>query len=450
MTTKKKVLAGLFAMAAIGSTAGYMTFMRNRGIVEVQAGRVLRQDLIQMVTANGEIKPKKSVNISSNMMGRIVSMPVKEGDPVREGDLLVRLESIQTEAEVRAAQANLEAAQSELEGMDASIRSADATINAARAELARAQADLNRAQQTFARAEQMNRDGLISKEQYERTKAEFDIATAQVNANRARLAQSEAQAAQVLKQKEGVGLRITQQRSSLVRAEDQFSKATIMSPLEGVITYLPVNVGEIAIVGVQNQAGTVLMTIADMSVITAEVKVDETDIVNVKVGQEAEIRVDALGDRVLTGHVSEVGNTALTRSGTSATNTQTTTDEARDFKVIITLDSPPLELKTGLSCTASIRTAERKSVLTIPIQALTVREFEGPGGPNARKVEKEGVYVINSGTAMFREVKTGIVGTTDIEVTDGLMENEEIVIGSFQVLRTLKDNDRVRIARPEK
>ncbi len=449
MTTRKKVLIGVFAIAAFGSTAGYMRFMQNRGVLEVQAGRAFQQDLIQTVTANGEIKPKKSVNISSNMMGRIVTMPVKEGDPVREGDLLIRLESIQTEADVRAAEANLEAAQSELEGMDASIRSADATINSARAEVARSQADLNRAQQNFTRAEQLNRDGLISKEQYDRTKAELDIAVAQMNANRARVAQSEAQAAQVLKQKEGVGLRITQQRSSLVRARDQFSKTTIVSPLEGVITYLPVNVGEIAIVGVQNQPGTVLMTIADMSVITAEVKVDETDIVNVKVGQEAEIRVDALGDRVLIGHVSEVGNTALTRSGTSATNTQTTTDEARDFKVIITLDSPPIELKPGLSCTATIRTAERTSVLTIPIQALTVREFEGPAGPTGRKIEKEGVYVINNGIALFREVKTGIVGTTDIEVTDGLMENEEIVTGSFQILRTLKDNDRVRTESPE-
>lgn len=462
MTTGKKVLIGILVGAAIVSMVSYSLVARNRGVVTVQAGRVLRQDLTQTVTANGEIKPKKYVNISSNMMGRIVQMPVKEGDHVAEDALLIRLESIQTEAEVRAAEANVEAAQAELEGMSASIRSSEASINSARAELARSEADFNRAQQNFSRAERMNKDGLISKEQFDRTKAEFDIASAQINASRARLAQTEAQAAQALKQKDGVALRITQQRSALTRARDQFSKTTIRSPLEGIITYLPVNVGEIAIVGVQNQPGTVLMTIADMSIITAEVKVDETDIVSVRIGQEAEIKVDALGERVLMGHVSEVGNSALTRSGAAAT-TASSSQEAKDFKVVITLDNPPAELRPGLSCTATIVTAKRERILTVPIQALTVREFEAPasetsqGGSgvalaaaddktkNAKKVEKEGVFVIKNGVALFREVKTGIVGTTDIEVTEGLTENEEIVTGSYQVLRTLKDNTRVKI-----
>ena len=167
----------------------------------------------------------------------------------------------------------------------------------------------------------------------------------------------------MLKKRDGVALRITQQRSALVRARDQQSKTTISSPLEGVITYLPVNEGEIAIVGVQNQPGTVLMMIADMSVITAEVKVDETDIVNVRIGQEARIKVDALGDRVLMGRVSEVGNSALTRSsGTVSANTSTA-QEAKDFKVVVTLDSPPQELRPGLSCTATIVTAIRQQIL---------------------------------------------------------------------------------------
>src|SRR6185436_18038108 len=207
----------------------------------------------------------------------------------------------------------------------------------------------------------------------------------------------------VLKQRDSSVTRIAQQRAGLTRAKDQFSKATIRSTLDGIITYLPVNEGEIAIVGVQNQAGTVLMTIADMSVITAEVKVDETDIVNVKVGQEAKIKVDALGDKQLMGHVSEVGNSALTRNGGTSTTTAGGSQEAKDFKVVVTLDNPPPELRPGLSATATIVTATRQQVLTVPIQALTIREFDPDGktdsaDSNKKKIEKEGVFTIKNGT----------------------------------------------------
>src|SRR5439155_3675030 len=179
----------------------------------------------------------------------------------------------------------------------------------------------------------------------------------------------EAQTAQVQNSREQTTIRIAQQRAALVRAKDSLSKTTITSPLDGIITYLPVNEGEIAIVGIQNQPGTNLMTIADLSVITAEVKVDETDIVNVRVGQEAKIKVDALGDKPLVGHVSEVGNSALNRSGNAGGNGNG--QEAKDFKVVITLDEPLKELRPGLSCTATIITASSKQVMSIPIQALT-------------------------------------------------------------------------------
>jgi HlyD family secretion protein len=458
MTTKKKVFIAAVGAVAVFSTVGYSILARNRGIVAVQAGRVVRQDLTQTVSANGEIKPKKYVNVSSNMMGRIIRLPVKEGDHVREGDLLVQLESIQSEADVRAAQASLDAAQTEVEGMAASIRSAEAAVTSAKAEITRSEADLARAKQNFDRAENMSREGLIAREAYDRAKADYDIALAQLNAAKARFSQAEAQLAQVLKQRDGTALRIAQQRAALTRARDQFSKTTIRSTLEGIITYLPVNEGEIAIVGVQNQPGTVLMTIADMSVITAEVKVDETDIVNVKIGQEAKIKVDALGDRQLMGHVSEVGNSALTRTGGTATTTQSGSQEAKDFKVVITLDNPPSELRPGLSATATIVTAMRQGVLTVPIQSLTIREFDSDTNTNSdanakkgaadtmrKKVEKEGVFTIQNGVALFRQVKTGITGTTDIEILSGLAENDEIVTGPYQVLRTLKDNTRIKI-----
>src|SRR5215510_6447525 len=391
MTTKKKVLIAAVVAVAISSTVAYSIFARNRGVVAVQAGHVVRQDLTQTVSANGEIKPKKYVNVSSNMMGRIVRLPVKEGDHVRDGSLLVQLESIQTEADVKAAEASLDAAQTEVEGMSASIRSSEAAITSAKAEITRSEADLSRAKLNWDRAEKLTKEGVMAKEAYDRAKADYDITAAQLNAAKSRLDQAEAQLAQALKQRDGTSIRIAQQRAALTRARDQFSKTTIRSTLDGIITYLPVNEGEIAIVGVQNQPGTVLMTIADMSVITAEVKVDETDIVNVKLGQEANIRVDALGDRILRGHVSEIGNSALTRTTGAATGPQATAQEAKDFKVVVTLDSPPQELRPGLSCTAEIVTATRNDVLTVPIQAITIRELDP-------KIETEGVFLVKNGS----------------------------------------------------
>jgi HlyD family secretion protein len=453
MTTKKKLLVAGLLLIGVSSTIGYSIVARNRGVIAVQAGRAVLQDLAQTVSANGEVKPKKYVNVSSNMMGRIVHMPVKEGDRVRSGALLVQLESIQSEADVRAAEASLDSAQAEVEGMAASIRSAEAAVASAKADITRAEADLLRSKQNLDRNEQMKKEGLISNDAYEKAKADYDIAVASLNSAKARLAQSEAQSAQVLKQRDSTQTHIAQQRAGLTRARDQFSKTTITAPLDGIITYLPVNEGEIAIVGVQNQAGTVLMTIADMSVITAEVQVDETDIVNVKIGQEARIKVDALGDKQLMGHVSEVGNSALTRSGaTTTTTTAGGSQEAKDFKVVITLDSPPPELRPGLSCTATIVTATRQHILTVPIQALTIREFDADAEAikndptkNKKKIEKEGVFTLKNGIALFRPVKTGITGTTDIEILEGLSENDDVVTGPYQVLRTLKDNTRIKI-----
>jgi HlyD family secretion protein len=446
MTTKKKLIVAALIAIAISSIAGYGIYVHNRGVVAVQAGSVIRQDLTQTVSANGEIKPKKYVNVSSNMMGRIVRLPVKEGDRVRDGDLLVQLEAVQSEADVSLAEASLDESQSELEGMAASVRSAEAAVTSSKADITKSEADLARAKQAFVRAEQMAKEGLIANEQFERTKADYDIAEAQLNSAKAHLAQAEAQLGQTLKQRDSTSSRIAQMRASLVRARDQFSKTTIRSTLDGIITNLPVNEGEIAIVGLQNQPGTTLMTIADMSIITAEVRVDETDIVNLKLGQEAKIKVDALGDRMLEGRVTEIGNSALLRSTSTSPGTSTGTgtgQEAKDFKVVITLDEPPQELRPGLSCTATILTAMREKILTAPIQALTIRELDTP--LSKKKVEKEGVFILSDGVASFRPVKTGITGTTEIEVLDGLAESDQIVTGPYQVLRTLQDNTRIKI-----
>jgi HlyD family secretion protein len=450
MTLKKKlIIPAVILVLAAGGAGYYFKYVKDKDVITVEKGKVVTLDLTQAVSANGEIKPKKSVNISSNAMGRIVSMPVHEGDRVKEGDLLIRLESIQTEADVKSAEAMLDAAQSETEGMAAQLRASEAGVNSARAEIRRSETDVARAKQSLDRASQLLKEGLLSNEQFEKFKSDYDFTVISLNAANAHLAQAEAQTAQVQNAREQSTIRIAQQRAQLVRAKDSLSKTTIRSPLSGIITYLPVNEGEIAIIGVQNQPGTNLMTIADLSVITAEVKVDETDIVNVKVGQEAKIKVDALGDKQLIGHVSEVGNSALNKSGTS-NNGGNNAQEAKDFKVVIILDEPSNDLRPGLSCTATIITASRKQVLTIPIQALTIREFDNPDKSIKKKIEKEGVFVVKDGIVHFRPVKTGITGTTDIEVLDGLSTEDEIVTGPYQSLRTIEENARVKVDTTEK
>ena len=460
MSPWKKVSIALVVAVMILSMVGYAIATRNRGLLAVEAEEVTRQDIVESVTANGEVKPKDYVNIGADVMGRITQLDLSEGDVVEEGDFLVQIESIQNEADVQSAQASLDAALSELEGMAASIRASEAALESARVDKRRIEADFALSEQDFERAREMYEGGLLSREQFERQESTHLVALVQVESADARIAQAEAQLAQVLQQREGTRLRIGQQEAALTRARDGLNKTRRTAPLSGIITYLPVNVGEIAVVGLQNQPGTTLMTIADMSDITAEVLVDETDILDLRLNQRAEVRVDALVDKVLTGYVSEIGSSALNASGNGGISTTTTnTDEAKDFRVGITLDNPPADLRPGLSCTAVIETASETDALTVPIQALTIREIEAtevpsfienpvtndprPGEPLLAEVE--GVFVIDEGMARFRPVRTGIVGTTDIQILDGLDEGEPLVVGPYRVLRTLEDETAVRI-----
>jgi HlyD family secretion protein len=232
------------------------------------------------------------------------------------------------------------------------------------------------------------------------------------------------------------------------------------APYDGVVTYLPVREGESVVVGIQNQPGSTLMTIADVSVITAEVRVDETDIVNVKVGQPAEISIDAIPKKKFKGTVTEIGDNALLRTtGVATSQSTSSSQEAKDFKVVVTLTEIPENLRPGLSATAKITTATRPNAVSIPIQALTIRQKgdleekkKGKGDVQAAepkskdaKEELQGVFVINNGKAAFKTVQTGITGTTDIEVTDGLKEGDEIITGSYKVLRTLKNGASVKV-----
>jgi len=459
----KVLLACTLAIVVAGGIFAAVKWSR-RGIVPVQTGKVERRDLASVVTASGEIKPRNYINIGSNASGpaRIIDLLVREGDPVKKGQLLAQLESVQPEAEVAAQQAALSTAESESAAAEASLRAADENIRTAAASVERARAELERARLNWSRAEQLFKDQLIAKQEFDQQKAEYDALSAGLKEAEARVSQAKAQRAQTASQLSASQRRIAQAQANLRRASDFLQRTQSRAPLDGVVTNLPVRVGETVVPGIQNSPASLIMTIADMSLITAEVKVDETDIVNVQLNQKADITIDAIPNRTFHGNVMEIGNTAILRStGLAASQSAISSQEAKDFKVVIALDAPPGDIRPGLSCTAKITTATRDRVLAIPIQALTIRkrgDLEAPTGKGvqaagkvdeaARKAKNEeiqGVFVISGEKAEFRKVDTGITGATDIEVLSGLNEGDGIVTGSYQVIRTLRNGARVKI-----
>jgi len=465
VTRKWKWIGGISLVAAVGIGSLVAVRMKERGVVTVQTGRSVRQDLTSLVTASGEIKPRNYVNIGANVMGRITELNVREGDRVRRQQVLARLESVQAEADVQAQQAGLnstlaEAAASEagLLAMDENLRTAEASVDRAKAELVRARLD-------YERAEQLWKEKLIARQEFDSKKAQYDALEAGVREALARVAQMKAQRQQTASQLSAAQRRVAQVRATLNRFSDVLQKHSAISPIDGIVTNLPVRAGETVVPGIQNSSASLIMTIADMSIITAEVKVDETDIVNVQMDQEADITIDAMPGRTFRGRVIEIGNTAILRStGLAASQSAVSSQEAKDFKVVVALNNPPEEIRPGLSCTAKIITATRQKTLSIPIQALTVRqrgdlEPEKPGTVKAstkapptdpetikrNKEELQGVFVVKDGMARFQEVKTGITGATDIEVLSGLEEGQEIITGSYRVIRTLRNEAKVKI-----
>jgi len=453
----KKVLLIVGGVAVAAIVVVVSIKQANKGVVTVQTGKVARQHLTSLVTASGEIKPKTYSNILGEGFGKIVALAVKEGDLVKRGDVLLRLENIQPTADVAAQQAALSSA-------EAAVRSADASYRSAQAELTQRKADLERANFDWDRGQNLFEEGLIPKSDYDARKAVFESASAAVDASLARQQQTRAELERSRSQLE-------QMRAVLTRARDVLRKTTYTAPIDGLVTYIAVRVGENVVPGIQNSPGSYLMTIADMSVVTAEVKVDETDIVNVKQNQEADVTIDAIPNKTFKARVTEVGTQAVLRtSGLATVQTTTGSQEAKDFKVVVTLENPPENLRPGLSSTAKIKTAERDNVLAVPLQALAVRtrkdldeaEKKASGkkedanvtlaaektgsGTDPSKEEIQGVFVVRDGKAKFVKVETGITGITDIEVTGGdLKEGDEIVTGSYRALRTLKPDASVKV-----
>ena len=456
MKTCNKVAIGVGAVVVLGGIVLFSVNQANKGVVTVQTAKVANQDsLVSLVTASGEIRPTTYTNVSAQGYGRITEIFVKEGDKVKIGDRLLLQENVQANADVQAQSAAVNSAES-------GVQAAEASFKMSQSDLISQQANLEKAKLDYERGQGLFKDGLIPKQDFDQRKTAYDGAVAAVDSARSRVQSLRAQMDQTRAQ-------VNQGRAVLVHTQDILHKTTYTSPINGIVSYLPERVGDYVVMGMQNATGSFIMTLSDMSVVTAEVKVDETDIVNVKLGQEADVTIDAVPGKIFKGKVTEVGSQAVLRSsGLTTTQTTTSTQEAKDFKVVVTLSSPPENLRPGLSTTAKIRTAERKNVVAIPIQALAVRTRKdleeaaknakkqgssnvtlaappppAPGDP--KKDEVQGVFVVNGNKAVFLPVETGIAGVTDIEITKGLKAGDEIVVGSYKALRTLKPESQVKV-----
>lgn len=458
---KIAILAVLLAVVAGGVFASIK--YSERGIVSVQTGRAVRTEIVSQVTASGEVKPRNYINIGANTQGAapITQILVKEGDRVHRGQVLARLANIQPSADLRAQQAALNAALADSAASEAATASADENISVAESLVEHDKADLEQKKIDLKRSKDLYDSKLIASQEYEAKRILVDLAATTLSSSERKVHQARAQKAQSAAQLASAQRKVAQSQAMVSRSQNVLSQYEAVAPLDGVVTNLPVRVGETVVPGIQNSAASTIMTIADMSIITAEVHVDETDIVSVKMDQSSEVTIDAIPNRTFKGKVIEIGDTALVRStGVAASQSQTSSQEAKDFKVVIALDIPEGMVRPGLSCTAKITTATRKDALSIPIQALTVRQrgqlqpvkkgAPPPGQPDPAaqrrmKEELQGVFVLQNGKALFRQIKTGVSGATEIEVLEGLKDGDQIVTGSYQVIRTIRNEAKVKI-----
>ncbi|MFO7302773.1 MAG: efflux RND transporter periplasmic adaptor subunit [Acidobacteriota bacterium] len=430
--TRKRILIALLIVAALAVVA-WANFGRREPAVQVTTERVGRRNLEAIVSASGKVQPARSVDISAETMGRIVSLSVVEGQQIKAGDPLLEIDPRTLETTVRTREAMLEAARVQL---------AQSRIQVENSRIA-----LQQALDALKRAEGLWEAGLLAREQLE---------TAQ---NTAKMRETDLRVAEqsVAAQEQ----RIRQEEASLESARHDLSKVRMVSPIDGIVTRLNVELGETAVVGTMNNPGTVLLSIADMSVIETEIEVDETDIPFIRIGQPARITIDALPNQTFRGRVTEVGNSPIQTTG------QAQTQRATNFMVVVTLEDEVPDVRPGFTCTAEITTATRADVLAVPIQAMTVRELivdaegnivpmprpegrRGPAappepGPGQSRREFEGVFVVREGRAVFVPVSTGIAGERHFEVLSGLEEGDEVITGPFASVRELRDGDPVTV-----
>ena len=441
---RKKWFWIVVALVVIGGGAAAAFARRGETGTTVTVESIQKRDLEAIVSASGKIDPKKTVNISAQSMGRVTHLGVKEGDRVKAGQFLLQIDPVNAEAAVRRDVAAVAGARTALEQSRVGLQSARAQLDVAR--------------QALKRQQELTAAGLTTRETLERAEAEVEVRESDLKAREQEIKNRETQ--------------LNQQEAGLSSSQHTLTQVRFESPFDGIVTRRNIEEGENVMVGTMNNAGTVLLTVADMSVIEAEVEVDETDIPFVQLGQPARVMIDAIPDQTFKGHVTEIGNSPIQTAGTGTTRTAT------NFKVTVTIDGQVPEVRPGFTCTAEITTATRKQVVSVPIQALTVRELlydeqgnvvheprpprqgfrfgppqaaQAPAAPaelkpGQKREEKEGVFVMKDGKSAFVIVKTGIAGERYLEVSTGLKEGDQVITGPFDSVRGMYEGDMVKVA----
>ena len=442
MSRNKKILVGVGIVIVLGAIAFANFKFKRTPATTVEVEAVKKHRLEAIVSASGTIQPQRSVNISADTMGRVVDLAVDEGVRVKRGQFLLQIDPRNLQTRVESGVAGVRAAQAQLDQMEVALESA--------------KTGQKLAEDNLARQRELWKQGLTQKQQLDQSEAE------------ARQRQIDVQ--NQIKQIETLRIRAGQEKANLANAQYDLSKVRIESPIDGIVTRRNIEEGETVVIGTMNNPGTQLLTIADMSIIEAEVEVDETDIPSVQMGQKAKVTIDAMPDKSFTGKVTEIGNSPIQATATSGQR------QATNFKVKVTIDQQIPDVRPGFTCTAEITTATRDSALGVPIPATTVREMtmddkgnivrETPdkkagrrpsGGveaaelkPGQSKKELEGVFVVRDSKAVFTPVKTGIAGDKYFEVLSGLKEGDQVITGPFSNVRTLADGDAVKIETKKK
>ncbi len=439
MTRKNVLITLAIVLVGAGVVAGNLYYRRDKGLT-VTTDEIKARDLEAVVSASGKIQPKRLVNISADTPGRVVDLAVNEGDRIKKGQFLLQIDPRSLRTRVDSGTASMQAAQMSLDQMRQAVETARVQIEQAR--------------QTLKRQQDLWGKQLTTREALD--KATNDVKTAE-SALQEREHAADAQAS-----------RIKQERAGLENARYDLSKVRIESPIDGIVTRRNIQEGETAVVGTMNNAGTVLLTLADMSVIQAEVEVDETNIPSVQFGQKATISIDAIPDRTFKGHVTEIGNSPIQATGTGNTGQA----QATNFKVVVVLDEEVPDVRPGFTATADIVTATRAAVVAAPIPAVAVRELvydangqivkaprtdkrrpapsvETPAAaaelkPGQTRKETEGVFVLRSGRAEFVPIKVGIAGDKYFEVLSGLKAGDQVITGPYNSVRSMVDGDQVK------
>ena len=453
MSTRKKVIIALIVVVVLGAAAGANIYFRREQGPSITAEAIRARDLESIVSASGRVQPKRQVNISAQQMGRVTRLAVEEGQRVKAGQFLLEIDPRQLEGQLQRGEASVAAAKSGLAQAHVGVASAQTSLEQSRASLELSQQNLKRQQDLW-------KDGLTTKESLERAQNEVTVREAEVKRS-----QQEVTARQ--QEIETREQQIKQEQAGLSTTRYNMAQIIVQSPMDGIVTRRNIEEGETAVVGTMNNAGSQLLTIADMSVIEAEVEVDETDIPFVALGQQAKVKIDAVEDREFRGHVTEIGNSPI-----QASNQQGGQRQATSFRVVITLDEEVPNIRPGFTCTADITTSKKPNVTSVPIQALTVREllFDPQGKivredskdkrrrssadtntsadeppPGHTRKETEGVFLVRDKKVVFTPVKIGIAGEKYFEVLEGLNAGDQVVTGPFANVRELADGEEIRL-----